>query len=404
GVPVAGATDPDYSPSNLNDGDEVSLVVTSSLTCSSNSPDTSAVITTNIISSSPPQVQISASVASICDGDAITINSTVLNGGTSPDLQWLLNGIPVPGATIDSLILNSPSDGDLVTLRVISSIPCANPDTVISTAITVNVIPIDTFNISLASISGICTKQIVQFSGGVTPFPPPGSYFTWYLNGDSVAASANYFVSGDVLQDGDTISFGLVASGGCFIDLTVFSPNFIVDVKEGSVIDAGTNREIAYADTAVLFPFVTAGEVNGSWFWYPDTFINITNFKNPTVLPLVDTWYTAVFTNSFGCRSIDSVFIDVKPNYEVFVPSAFSPNEDGRNDVLYVRGPFIATCNLSIFNRWGQKVFESPYPVYGWDGLSNYKECDSGVYTWYAEGTFIDGTPFSKFGNVTIFR
>jgi gliding motility-associated-like protein len=119
---------------------------------------------------------------------------------------------------------------------------------------------------------------------------------------------------------------------------------------------------------------------------------------------LVDTWYKAYFTNSLGCRSLDSVFIDVLPNYEVFVPTAFSPNEDGRNDVLYVRGVFIEQCNFAIYNRWGQKIFESPYLVYGWDGKSNYGDCDTGVYTWIAEGTFKDGTTFTKKGNVTLVR
>ncbi len=406
GVPVAGATGSTFSPFNLSDGDLVSLVASSSLSCSSNSPDTSAAIAVNIISGAPPQVQISSSAGlSICSGDTIIFQSVVLNGGSTPGYQWLLNGNPIPGATLDSLELFNANNGDLVSLELTSSVPCATPQTVTSQVLTVEVLPFDTLVSSLVPVTGICTKQIVTFSGVLgSNVPPIGSSYIWYLNGDSVAFGLFYQVPGDSLQDGDTLQFRLIANGGCYVDPDVTSGAFIIDVKEGSVIDAGTNREILYADTAVLFPFIISGDPNGSWIWTPDSTLNLRNIRNPIALPLEDTWYKAVFTNSLGCKSTDSVFIDVKPNYEVFVPSAFSPNNDGRNDVLYVRGPFISTCMLTIYNRWGQKIFDSPYLVYGWDGKSNYGECDSGVYTWVVEGTFIDGTSFSKKGNVTIFR
>ncbi len=404
GLPVAGATNATYSPFNLTDGDVVSLVVTSSLGCSSNSPDTSATITVSVVSTLPPAVQITTSAVTICDGEDVIFYSNVLNGGTSPTYQWYLNGAPMIGSNLDSLVLTNASDGDVVTLEVTSSVPCANPSNVLSGPITMNITPLDTLEPSITQITGICTKQVVHFVGNFSNVLPVGSSLNWYLNGDSIGTSANLFISGDVLQDGDTLEFGIMANGGCFINPDALSPRLIIDVREGSELDAGSNREILYGDTAVLFPFIISGITQGSWNWLPDSSLNNRVIRNPICQPLVDTWYKAYFTNSLGCRSLDSVFIDVLPNYEVFVPTAFSPNEDGRNDVLYVRGVFIEQCNFAIYNRWGQKIFESPYLVYGWDGKSNYGDCDTGVYTWIAEGTFKDGTTFTKKGNVTLVR
>ena len=86
------------------------------------------------------------------------------------------------------------------------------------------------------------------------------------------------------------------------------------------------------------------------------------------------------------------------------VPNAFSPNGDGRNDILFLKGQGIATLDFKIFNRWGQLVFETHDITVGWDGTYNGKLQEMEVYDWELSATTLDGTPIFKKGNVTLLR
>jgi gliding motility-associated-like protein len=86
------------------------------------------------------------------------------------------------------------------------------------------------------------------------------------------------------------------------------------------------------------------------------------------------------------------------------LPTAFSPNGDGQNDILYVRGAAIQTMDLKIYNRWGQLVFESTSQAIGWDGTFNGEPQPIEAYAYVLDVTFIDGTAKLLKGNVTLLR
>ena len=88
----------------------------------------------------------------------------------------------------------------------------------------------------------------------------------------------------------------------------------------------------------------------------------------------------------------------------VDVPTGFSPNGDGVNDVLYVRGAAIDKMSFKIFNRWGQKIFESNDVNVGWDGTYNGKLQEMEVYAYVLDVVFIDGSTTQKKGNITLLR
>lgn len=108
--------------------------------------------------------------------------------------------------------------------------------------------------------------------------------------------------------------------------------------------------------------------------------------------------------NKEGCSDTvcKPLVADVKPLADV--PSAFSPNGDGKNDILYVRGYGVQTVNLRIYNRWGQKVFETNDMEVGWDGTFNGKPQEMEAYGFVLSVTFTDGSSFNKKGNVTLLR
>jgi gliding motility-associated-like protein len=108
--------------------------------------------------------------------------------------------------------------------------------------------------------------------------------------------------------------------------------------------------------------------------------------------------------NEVGCT--DTICKPIKAEIEriMDVPNAFSPNGDGNNDILFVRGAAILTMNFKVYNRWGQKVFESGSLEYGWDGNFNGQPAPTEGYAYLLEVTFTDGVTGQKKGNVTLLR
>jgi gliding motility-associated-like protein len=88
----------------------------------------------------------------------------------------------------------------------------------------------------------------------------------------------------------------------------------------------------------------------------------------------------------------------------LYAPNVFTLNNDGLNDVFYVRGIFVAQFTLKIFNRWGQKVFESNDINKGWDGTLNGEPCTSDVFVYMAEAIGKHGERIAISGNVTLLR
>lgn len=99
------------------------------------------------------------------------------------------------------------------------------------------------------------------------------------------------------------------------------------------------------------------------------------------------------------CRTAQT---DISPLIDI--PTGFSPNGDGMNDILYVRGVGIVTVNLKIFNRWGTLIFESNSMDVGWDGTYSGKEQPMEAYAYVLRATFVNGENFQRQGNVTLIR
>ncbi len=123
--------------------------------------------------------------------------------------------------------------------------------------------------------------------------------------------------------------------------------------------------------------------VGNFYNWTPSIGLNSTLIPNPTASPIITTTYKVRNTNNAGCYTEDSVKITVVELNDVYMPSAFTPNNDGKNDEIY---PLIGTKfeikEYSIYNRWGQKVFSTTKSFTGWNGSINGIPQDAGVYLW----------------------
>jgi gliding motility-associated-like protein len=116
--------------------------------------------------------------------------------------------------------------------------------------------------------------------------------------------------------------------------------------------------------------------------------------------------HTACLTgwNDEGCSEKICKEILTEIFTAIDVPLAFSPNGDGNNDVLYVRGGGVKEMTFRVYNRWGQLIFESHSLNEGWDGRFKGKLQDLETVAYILQATFIDGTTVQKQGNVTIVR
>jgi gliding motility-associated-like protein len=178
----------------------------------------------------------------------------------------------------------------------------------------------------------------------------------------------------------------------------------VVDVPNVTIVKPGQKS----SDTTVRFGTVITLKGSGAlWYaWEPESEVTpVIGDSIVTVKPINTTQVRLIGYNSNECFSSDTVNVIVVPDCgEIFVPTAFSPNGDGTNDVLYVRGICLKDVNFLIFNRWGEKVFESNDQAKGWDGTYKGELMNSGVFVYRIEGRTYEGKPFSAKGNVTLIR
>jgi len=100
--------------------------------------------------------------------------------------------------------------------------------------------------------------------------------------------------------------------------------------------------------------------------------------------------------------SSNEVCITFEP--QVYAPSAFSPNDDGRNDQFLIQVPNLRNAELQIFNRWGELLYRSLNLDQGWDGTFEGQTAQEGVYIYLVTGTGVDGIEFSRSGTITLIR
>jgi len=171
-------------------------------------------------------------------------------------------------------------------------------------------------------------------------------------------------------------------------------------------VNAGEDQSILLGEVATL----TAQSTAETYQWSPVDGLSCSNCQSIEVMPLLTTTYTVtVVGDSNSCQSTDAVTVIVD-NKEVDLqfPSAFSPNEDGNNDLFRVLGGVglikKGHFELSVFDRWGQKVHTSKDPKIGWDGTKNGIDLNSGVFIYKMKAKLIDDSELEKNGNITLVR
>jgi len=147
------------------------------------------------------------------------------------------------------------------------------------------------------------------------------------------------------------------------------------------------------------FLILDAGYSGGTYFWSTD---ETTQTIKANGLEGGLEYWVEVYYN--GCPGYDTIVIDEYPYCTADVPTAFSPNNDGINDILFVMGSGIASLDFFIFNRFGELVFETHDITEGWDGISFGEKQEEEVYIYYLKAICFDGLITEKKGNITLLR
>jgi hypothetical protein len=175
-----------------------------------------------------------------------------------------------------------------------------------------------------------------------------------------------------------------------------------------NIIPADTS--IARLTSIPLSPQISGGRAI-TYQWEPIQYLSCSDCPSPVASPEKTTVYQLTIQNEYACTATGTVSIKVYSGGRVNIPNGFTPNNDGHNDVFYILGgrEVSKLKDFSIFNRWGQKVFqvqnaEANDPKSGWNGLLNGKPAEPGTYVYFVIIEFTDGRTELFKGTVVLVR
>lgn len=261
-----------------------------------------------------------------------------------------------------------------------------------SASVTVTVLP------APVAVAGpadtLCPGKSVQLqgSGGVQYLWSPGTN----LNDSTVANPT-------VDQPISTVTYRLTVTGanGC---RSIDSAATTVVVLPPPKVSAGADTVVVIGQPVQL----NAVDVDGSGFtsyaWSPAQGLSDPNIANPTAVITGDITYTVLATDPSGCSATATVVIGAVSTANIIVPNAFTPNNDGHNDILRVNAFGVQLKYFRVYNRYGQLVFASSDAGAGWDGYISGQPAAPGAYVWTAAGVGDHGLLLERMGTVILIR
>ncbi len=189
---------------------------------------------------------------------------------------------------------------------------------------------------------------------------------------------------------------GCIVEDSIYVSVSYINPALVTATASPPVVNPGTS--VTLTGTPSGLPI---------YQWVPALPVLNPTAQNTEAVVDETTVFTLLVSDGV-CTVSDTTVVKV---YEiicdgpyVYVPNAFSPNNDGNNDVLYVRGLFVEKMVFRVFDRWGEMVFESTDVNFGWDGRFKGRKLDPDVYDYYLQVTCYGGLENILKGNVTLMK
>jgi gliding motility-associated-like protein len=318
-----------------------------------------------------PTISTVATPTIVCSG-----KESVLNAFGATSYTWLPG--PIFNSTV-SVIPNATSVYTVVGTNGTSPNLCASTQIVL-----VNVIP--QTNVIAFPNDTLCLGEsiIIRALGGtVFSWQPTSGVANPSSNNTSVNPTTTtiYTVTGSV---------GGLCPGTATLQIVVnplpyvyAGRDTIINVDESYVLNGVGNVPVGFlapTSTPLICNFCPIVEVN----------------------PSETTCYMLKGENEFGCVSYDDVCVNVKYDYQIFIPNSFSPNGDSENDIFIPNGYGLVSIRLEIFDRWGELIFESKDDEIGWNGKNKGVICEQNTYIYRAQIKTVYGNTVYKAGHISL--
>jgi len=317
----------------------------------------------------------------ICEGKSIQLN-TLSNANS---FLWS------PASTLDNSLLQSPVANPVTSTKYYVTATTGICNRFDSVIVFVNPAPFA----NAGPDSSICFGKNIQLngSGGVSYFWSPSAS----LNNNRIPNPTTINLPGTI-----TYSLHVVDANGCN---SLKKDEVVISVTRQAIVDAGRDTVLAIGQALQL----NASDINGVGFnqyeWLPYYGLNNPLIATPITILDKDITYTITARTPLGCLASDKIKIQVYKGPDIYVPNAFTPNRDAKNDILKAIPVGIKNFNyFRIYDRWGSLVFSTTNPAIGWDGRINGTEQYTATYVWMAEGIDYTGKYVRRKGSVIIIK
>ena len=241
-------------------------------------------------------------------------------------------------------------------------------------------------------------------NGAILAIPTGGiSPYSYSINNGSPQSSSSFYG----LSSGKYTLIAMDANGCSASDI------IFINSAQAINVDLGDNLFIEYGDSVNLnaiinVPFDSLASIN----WLPVTYSECEKCLTQTVKPLITSSYLITISDINGCNASDNLTVFVDRTKHIYIPNAFSPDGNGLNDVFLIyakEGEVKNIKSLMVYSRWGELLwqnfnFQPNLPNFGWKGTYRGQELNPGVFVWWAEIEFSDGTSELYKGDVTILK
>jgi len=363
-----GATGP-YSTSNVAPGIH-NLAVVDANGCSTFYPGVVVGLTNNL--SITPAADVT-----ICESKSAQLNVNT----NATQFSWS------PATGLSNPAIQNPVANPTVTTQYVVTANfglCSGKDTIV---VNVNKAPIPNAGPDVE----ICYGQDYQLQGS------GGVQYIW----NPPSTLSNGALPNPVSNAPQTTTYSLMVidSNGCKsltpdqMILTVTPPIIVKTNPKDTVVFAGDKFQL----------LASSGATNYSWS--PATGLSNPFISNPTITVTSDITYNIIATTAAGCSGDGTVTVKVFKGPEIYMPTGFTPNGDGKNDVFKPFTVGIVKINyFRVYNRWGRLLYSTSNLNEGWDGRIGGVDQPTSTFVWMVQGEARDGKVITKKGTVTLIR
>ena len=333
---------------------------------------TTSTFVTIYTNTNSPNVSTSISNSITCSNSNATVVAYSMDSNL--DYLWNGNGI-VSGLGTGTIVVNQ---GGTFTVNVTNTVTGCSFSTIVDVPVNMNL------SMSINGLTSIC-------SGESTTLTVSGANsYTWSTGDNNISI---------VISPTTTNTYSVIGTLGACTGTAQITVNVSTTP---TVTVTPTSSTILISGNVSL----SASGAN-TYSWEPTDGLNNPNIPNPIANPVITTTYCVWGYTSSGCRdsACVTIFVDSRCG-ELFVPNIFSPNDDNVNDELCVYGTHCIEKDylFVIYDRWGEKVFETNDKNKCWDGKYNGKLMNNATFVYYLKGIKYDGSGIEKRGNINLIK